>query len=78
MTKWIAMAGLHGCMPNVCEEFDNRESAVDFLCYLHELNNGDPEDLELAFELSQDGYTDLLLSFHGNEYAEVTQKEETE
>ena len=73
-SKWIAMAGLRTYMPNICEEFDDRDSAIDFLAEIHKLG---PESILLK-ELTETGYTDLDYYFYGNEYVEVIQKEETE
>jgi hypothetical protein len=64
-------------MPQFVEEFSCREDAVEALVDLHELDN-DPEwPDDLATELREDGFVDLNIQYHGNEYAEVTEISET-
>lgn len=63
---FIAMAGLHGCMPNYCEVFGDYRGAVDSLVELHELGK------RRARELRKDGCIELNLNRDGNEYAEVS------
>lgn len=65
---YIALAGLHGCMPNYCEAFDTESDAIHALLDLHELSSRSV----YAMELRHNGYTELRLHKHGNEYAEVT------
>ena len=67
MTHFIAMAGLHGCIPNVCGSFDDLESAVDSMASLHELGKGRRR------ELKRDAYLELDLHRDGNEYIEITE-----
>ncbi len=62
-----AMAGLHGCMPNTSEVFEDYNSAVDSLADLHELGRN------RSRELRRDGYLELSLERDGNEYAEVNE-----
>jgi len=64
-TIYIAMAGLHGCMPNVCEEFDSYDVAVNFLADLHEL------EWKHRKELHDNQIIELNIQHDGNEYAEV-------
>lgn len=64
---YIAMAGLHGCMPNLCEAHGTYDEAVDSLIDTHELGK------RRAAELRQNGYIELNLHRDGNEYAEVTE-----
>jgi hypothetical protein len=65
---YIAMAGLRGYLPQYCEVFPDKDGAIDSLVDLHELY-----DSARAFEddLRKNCYTDLDLTIHGNEYAEV-------
>jgi len=67
MTHYIAMAGLHGCLPQACEAFDTRTGAVEYLVSLHELEHF----TGIRAELKQTGYAELVLHRHGNEYCSV-------
>jgi len=64
-THYIAMAGLHGCMPNCCEAHDDYESAVESMASLHELGKNRTR------ELKRDGYLELNIHRDGNEYIEI-------
>jgi|TARA_R110000824_G_scaffold362435_2_gene550411 hypothetical protein len=66
--KYIAMAGLHGCLPNYCEEYERYEDAVDGLVSLHEL------DEQERICLWVDQCLELELEKHGNAYCEVITK----
>ena len=68
MKHFIAMAGLHGYLPQTCEVFGNKGDAVNYLVELHEL----PPFGRKAKELRKDSYTELDLHKDGNEYAEIT------
>jgi len=70
--KWVAMAGLRGCMPNVWEEFDRKQDAISFLSDLHELKDYRTGAVK---ELRETGYADLDLHTFGNEYVEIVQGE---
>lgn len=70
MTRYTAMAGMSGCMPNFCEDADSYEDAVEMLVSLHELGKN------RARLLKRDGYLVLNLHRDGNEYCEVVQAEE--
>lgn len=63
---YVAIAGLHGCMPNACEAHETYNSAVDSMAELHELGK------KRKAELKSDGYIELNLGRDGNEYAEIT------
>lgn len=65
---WIAMAGLHGCMPNVCERFDRKADAVAFLSDLHDLRWYRTGAIK---ELRETGFATLDLREFGNEYISV-------
>ncbi len=62
---FIAMAGLHGCLPQSCECYDTYATAVDSLVSLHELGR------KRARILNRDGYLELNLGRDGNEYCEI-------
>jgi len=62
---YIAMAGLHGYMPQYCASFPCHKDASDSLVQLHEL------DRNHELDLIRDSYTELNLKDHGNEYAEI-------
>lgn len=64
-THYIGMAGLRGYMPNYCEVYETRGQAADDLGQLHELSKR-----RIAL-LRRDGYCDLDLYTHGNEYCEI-------
>ena len=64
---FIAMAGIHGCMPNYCASCDTYHDAVDSLISLHDLGR------KRAKELRADGYIELNMQRDGNEYAEITE-----
>ena len=65
MTHYIAMAGLHGCLPNYCASFETHNDAADSLASVHSLGR------KRALVLRRDGYLELNLHRDGNEYAEV-------
>jgi hypothetical protein len=67
----IAMAGLHGCIPNYCDVFETRQGAVESLCQIHDLG---PYS-RFRKELMKYGDTELNLHKHGNEYAEIVECE---
>ncbi len=64
-THYIAMAGLHGCLPNCCEVYEDYESAVDSMASLHELGKNRKR------ELKRNGYLELNIHRDGNEYVEI-------
>ena len=65
--KYYGMAGLKGCYPNFCEEFDSVGDAVDCLAQIHEL--GRRRKATLRKEL----YLDLDIHRDGNEYCEIVE-----
>jgi hypothetical protein len=65
-SHYVAMAGFHGCMPNVCESHDSYDDAVDSMASLHELGK------KRTRELKKNGYIELNIHKDGNEYAEIT------
>lgn len=67
MTHYIAMAGLHGYLPNYCAAHESYASAVDDLARLHELSKSQ------TLQLSNHGSLELNLPRDGNEYCEVTE-----
>lgn len=66
-THYIAMAGIHGCMPNYCTSHDSYKDAVDDLAAMHELGKN------RKTELRKNGYIELNIHRDGNEYAEITE-----
>lgn len=66
---YIAMAGLHGCIPNYCDVYASFDDAVESLCQVHDLG---PYS-RFRKELKKHGYTELNLRKHGNAYAEVSE-----
>lgn len=66
-THFIAMAGLHGCIPIYCDVFPNYASAVESLAQIHELGKNRTR------ELRRNGYLELNLGRDGNEYAEISE-----
>lgn len=66
MKHYIAMSGLHGCMPNVCESHETQKAAVESMASLHELGK------KRTATLRRDLYLELNLSRDGNEYIEIT------
>lgn len=70
---WIAMSGEKGCLPDHCEVFATRKSAIDDLTNLFELGSTRRK------RLARDGYLELVLSpieklqdvVFGAEYCEV-------
>jgi hypothetical protein len=66
MTHIIAMAGIHGCMPNVCEVYESVGDAVEAMADLHELGR------DRTRKLRRDCYLELNCARDGNEYIEIT------
>ena len=64
---YIAMAGLCGCLPNVCESHNSREEAVESMSSLHELGQ------KRTASLHKSGYIDLSIHRDGNEYIEISE-----
>ena len=67
MAHYIAMAGLHGCIPNTCWAHDCVEDAVEDLAQLHELGRNRRR------ELKRNLYLELNLHRDGNEYCEIVE-----
>lgn len=67
MKHFIAMAGLHGYLPNYCEAFRSRDHAVSSLADTHELGRKRRADLK------RDGTLELNLKRDGNEYCEIAE-----
>lgn len=66
-THYIAMAGIHGCLPAYCASHETYDSAVESLAEIHELSGNKTRILR------RDGYIELSMAKHGNEYAEITE-----
>ena len=64
---YIAMAGLHGCLPNVSESHDDYALAVESMASLHELGKNRTR------ELKKNGCLELNLHRDGNEYIEIVE-----
>lgn len=69
-TGYVAMAGLHGCMPAICDWYQEYDDAVDALVYAHELGK------HRRSILHRDGYLELSIARDGNEYCEITISDE--
>lgn len=65
MTHFIAMAGLHGYIPNTCQSYDTLDAAVDDLSTTHELGK------KRRAALKRDLYLELNLKRDGNEYCSI-------
>lgn len=65
MEHFVAIAGLHGCMPNCCAAYDTYDGAVEDMVQLHDLGKG------RARQLKRNGYLELNLHRDGNEYIEI-------
>ena len=61
------MAGLRGCLPNVCFSCDSLESAVDSMDEIHELTSYQRQELKEWFII------DLDIHKFGNEYIEIVE-----
>ena len=66
---YVAMAGLHGCIPNSCQSYDTRQDAIEDLANLHELGKNRKSILR------RDNYLELNLGRDGNEYCEIIECE---
>ena len=64
---YIAMAGIHGCIPQYCASFDTIRDAADELASIHELGKNRKRALQ------RDKYLELNLQRDGNEYCEITE-----
>lgn len=62
---FVAMAGLHGCMPNCSEDYTDYNAAVDSMAELHDLSEEQKETLR------NDGIIELDIHVQGNEYIEI-------
>jgi hypothetical protein len=66
MKHYLAMAGLHGCLPNFSACCDTYEDAVTTLADLHNLGR------DRTRELRERGTLELTPNRDGNEYCEIT------
>jgi hypothetical protein len=71
--RWVAMAGLRGYMPNVCETFHYRADAIRFLSEMHELHW---HRTGAVTELRETGFAEIDLHTFGNEYISVQRAED--
>ena len=62
---YVAMAGLHGCIPQHCQVHGTYDGAVDDLAALHDLGRHRRKSLQ------RDGYLELNVYRDGNEYCEI-------
>ena len=65
-THYIAIAGMHGCLPNSCGSYESIGDAVDGVASLHNLGK------RRTSLLRRDCYLELNLHRDGNEYIEIT------
>jgi hypothetical protein len=65
MEHFIGMAGLHGCIPQVCDVYDTQDQAAGGLASIHELG------ARRERELRNSCYLELNLQRDGNEYCEI-------
>lgn len=63
---YIAMAGLHGCLPQFCTSCETYQDAVETLADLHEIGR------TRKATLKRTGYLELNIGRDGNEYCEIT------
>lgn len=63
---FIATAGLHGYMPNVCEVYDSIRDAAESMASIHDLGKN------RTARLRKDCYLELDLHRDGNEYIEIS------
>jgi hypothetical protein len=61
---WIAMAGIRGCIPNLCASCDTKTQAIEFLCEVHDNARGLKSDLQ-KYQYSE--------HCPGNEYCEIVE-----
>lgn len=64
---YIALGGLHGCLPSHCEVYDSEQDAVSAMVDMYEL--GKKRSKVLARDLS----LELNSKRDGNEYIEITE-----
>jgi len=62
---FVAMAGLHGCLPNYCDYYETYNNAVEGLAQIHELGR------DRTRILKRDSYLELNIRRDGNEYCEI-------
>lgn len=62
---YIAMAGLHGCIPNFCDSYESVSDAVESLAQIHDLGR------RRKAELKRNLYLELNLQRDGNAYCEI-------
>ena len=68
-THYIAMGGLRGCLPNFCDVYWDRNDAIEYACFIHDIG---PYS-KFRKQLKKFGFADLDLGKHGNEYMEVAE-----
>lgn len=66
-THYIALGGLHGCLPSHCEVYDSEQDAVSAMVDMYEL--GKKRSRVLARDLS----LELNSKRDGNEYVEIAE-----
>lgn len=66
---YIAMGGLHGCMPNHIDDYNTYEDAVEGLAEFYGFGR------VLKKRLYEHGYLELNMKKHGNEYCEIVEGE---
>lgn len=63
---YVGMAGLMGCLPQVCNSYDSLIDAAEGLADIHELGR------DRKRILKRDMFLSLNLKRDGNEYCEIT------
>lgn len=69
---FIAMSGLHGCLPDNCATYDSRADAAQSLIDLFELNPARKADYDIEFSIRDAGYAELRAE-HGAQYCEIVE-----
>jgi hypothetical protein len=64
---FIGMAGMRGCLPNMCDSYPTRGQAAESLGLVHELSGRQVK------QLRRDGFLELNLAEKGNEICEIVE-----
>lgn len=69
-THYIAMAGLRGYMPMLCESCEDRESAIETIMFIHDSAYQDESTESLTNEQYDAMYAEIRRELADNEYVE--------